>query len=348
MKNNKLMTRLKAIGVKLHQSKLAFLGMLLESIIVYRTVNLRMLCDGMISEAIPDSCYRRAQRFFQGVRLKQVDFMKMMLNLKVEERVRLCVDRTNWQVGKVNMNVFMLAFVEDGIAVPVTFDMLDKKGNSNEDERIALLERVLEHIPASKIEMFTADREFIGRTWLAFLVEKNIPFVIRVRKNMLAHAFCPVHFFFNDLKVGESKVLHQSYEMEGLVLQVAGTRSSEGELVIVITNRSAANALAYYKERWAIECCFKALKSSGFNLEATHLKDQERLATLVQIVCLAYMWALRIGTYLARLKPIRFKSHGRKERSVFRVGLNDLKQAIVRRPFDPSLLDERLRFLSCT
>jgi hypothetical protein len=32
--------------------------------------------------------------------------------------------------------------------------------------------------------------------------------------------------------------------------------------------------LAYYIFRWKIECCFKSLKTNGFNLEQIHFKGQ--------------------------------------------------------------------------
>ncbi|MDP0562284.1 MAG: hypothetical protein QS721_08160 [Candidatus Endonucleobacter sp. (ex Gigantidas childressi)] len=44
---------------------------------------------------------------------------------------------------------------------------LDKKvGNSNTDERIAVMERVLNLIPIKRIDNLLADREFIGHEWL--------------------------------------------------------------------------------------------------------------------------------------------------------------------------------------
>ena len=118
--------------------------------------------------------------------------------------------------------------------------------------------------------------------------------------------------------------------------------------MIVITNRSAKEALALYRERWLIECCFKAFKSSGFDLEATGLRDKDRLATLVQLVSIAYLWCVRLGLYVHKSKPIRTKTHGRKAISIFRLGLDTLREAIVKRHVQPNLLDNCIRVLSCT
>ena len=53
--------------------------------------------------------------------------------------------------------------------MPLCWQCLDKSGgNSNASERIALMEKVLEVLPASKIEFPVANREFIGEQWRCF------------------------------------------------------------------------------------------------------------------------------------------------------------------------------------
>jgi len=47
----------------------------------------------------------------------------------------LCMDGTNWQIGKSNVNILVLAVAYKGIAVPVVWSFLDKKGNSNTNQR---------------------------------------------------------------------------------------------------------------------------------------------------------------------------------------------------------------------
>ena len=49
------------------------------------------------------------------------------------------------------------------------------------------------------------------------------------------------------------------------------------ELQIIISFNRPENAQQLYRERWQIETAFKALKSSGFNIEDTHLTDIKRI-----------------------------------------------------------------------
>lgn len=40
-----------------------------------------------------------------------------------------------------------------------------------------------------------------------------------------------------------------------------------------------------------------ARKSSGFNIEDTHMRDMERIARLVAMVCMALVWAYLVGEH---------------------------------------------------
>ena len=59
--------------------------------------------------------------------------------------------------------------------------MLNKKGNSNGDERMDLLDRFYDVFPDAKIAYLTGDREFVGKQWLTYLlIEPTIPFRLSV------------------------------------------------------------------------------------------------------------------------------------------------------------------------
>ncbi|WP_286438579.1 transposase, partial [Bacteroides acidifaciens] len=52
-----------------------------------------------------------------------------------------------------------------------------------------------------------------------------------------------------------------------------------------------------YKKRWEIETAFRAMKSSGFNIEDTHMRDMDRIERLVAMVCMALVWAYLVGEH---------------------------------------------------
>jgi hypothetical protein len=92
------------------------------------------------------------------------------------------LDRTNWSFGSVHFNILMLGIVHEGVAFPLLWTLLDKRGNSSSDERMALLERVERLFPNAQIHCLTGDREFVGQAWCSFLLlPKAMPFRLRLR-----------------------------------------------------------------------------------------------------------------------------------------------------------------------
>ncbi len=186
MKHTGLVEALLAVSLGLHKSRLECLSMLMLGMVEASTVNLKTVVGTVQSQAQEDSVYRRTQRFFAELELDGLLFTKVMVKLLAKTRYTLCLDRTNWQFGVFDINILMVAVADQGIAIPLAFVLLERRGNSNTLERTQLLEQVLEVIKPEQIEVLLADREFIGQNWFTFLSDKNIPFAIRIRENSLA------------------------------------------------------------------------------------------------------------------------------------------------------------------
>jgi len=65
--------------------------------------------------------------------------------------------------------------------IPVLSILLDKKGNSNTDERIPLINRFIELFGVEKIDGYFADREFIGTEFVRYLIKNEIKLRIRIK-----------------------------------------------------------------------------------------------------------------------------------------------------------------------
>lgn len=96
----------------------------------------------------------------------------------------LSVDRTNWQFGSSIFNILTLGVVHQGVAFPLLWVMLDKKGNFNSRKRSDLLDRFFEVFSEVEVAYLTADREFIGVNWFEYLLEQAaLPFRICLRES---------------------------------------------------------------------------------------------------------------------------------------------------------------------
>ena len=171
-----------------------------------------------------------------------------------------------------------------GVGVPLLFELLDKKGNSNTDERTILLKKLIRILPVRQIASFTADREFVGEKWYNFLIIKKIPFYIRIKSNTLIE-YRGVTFHAARFAVDKRKRFFENIRIHGFRLklatkQIGHQEGSEDKYLLILTNANVKKAIAIYRNRWSIEVFFQSIKKRGFNLENTHLTDLSKLKKL--------------------------------------------------------------------
>ena len=230
----------------------------------------------------------------------------------------------------------MLGVVYQGVAFPLLFKMLPKRGNSNTNERIELVNRFIDLFGKSTIESIVADREFVGKNWINYLNENDIKYYIRIRNNFKVFSFddnkeIPAFWMFNNLKVNQFRYYSKIVSINGELCYLSGMKlprsGKKQEYLIIVSFTKPEKAQEFYKQRWQIEMCFKAMKTSGFNIEKTHLTDIDRIGKLVLLIMIAFVWSYKVGIYLhTKIKPILIKTHGRKAKSIFKHGLNFLNK----------------------
>ncbi|MBW4642705.1 MAG: IS4 family transposase [Goleter apudmare HA4340-LM2] len=336
-----------------HGARLSFLALFLISLLRVKTVNLVELATGFRNSAQTESNYKRLQRFFRDFDVDYVVIAKMIVKImKIPQPWVLSIDRTEWRFGQTWLNILMLGVVHNGVAYPLVWQILDKKGNSNTDERMDLLDRFQQLFPDVQVAYISADREFVGGEWLSYLfLEPNIPFRIRIRQTDLitdTQKTLPGSVIFAHLAVGESQVLSTRRWVWGRLVYVAGLRLEDGKLLIVISDDSPQTMIADYGRRWGIETLFGMFKTRGFCLESTHFIDAHRLSKLLALLALAMSWAVKTGEWLHQHRPIKVKKHGRKQKSVFRYGLDHLRSILLDLDFNYYPFLHSLQFLSCT
>ena len=323
----------------LSKTRLETLTIMLIGLANGRTVNLAHLASQFPGTALHASNYRRLQRFFQHVRLDGDVVARLSVRLlDLKGPKRLALDRTNWKLGKTNINFLVLAIVTRRFKVPLMWSLLGDSGNSSTWERKKLIRRYLRVFGVSSIEALLADREFIGAEWLGFLAENNVPFVVRLRENMYIHTEDGDRVQLRSLLCKRSKGQWKGW-LAGMahtpktLFRFQGKRIKGGELLWVATNIDAPkNPLTLYRKRWGIECLFADAKTRGFNIEDTHITDPGKRATLLAIVALAMTWAYRCASQAMGRQGIGKKAHQRRAKSWFRIGFDGLRRWILYEP----------------
>lgn len=148
-----------------------------------KTVNLSELAVGFGGWALSDSNYKRLQRFFRGFDIDDRDIAHIVVNwMQIPQPWVLSIDRTTGELGARGDNILTVGIVYEGVALPVLWWMLAKKGNSHSDERMRLMEAFDQRCPDAPTRCLCGDREFIGRGWLRYrLLEPAMPFRLRIR-----------------------------------------------------------------------------------------------------------------------------------------------------------------------
>lgn len=210
------------------------------------------------------------------------------------------------------------------------------RGTSDHLDRIELIEMFVREFGKQRIRVLLGDREFLGPLWIGYLQEQAIPFCFRIKeqnqylRNKRGHCLKAAEMFRylrpgQSTSVGERKV----GKIRPISVEVSAKKSVKGELLVVMHSAGIEKPCETYGLRWEIECSFRAMKSNGFNVEDTHLKDPERITTLFSVVMIAFCYAYDWGEMQ---EPAKLKCHGYANFSVFRRGLDALRRALLNVP----------------
>lgn len=312
-----------------NKARIKFVTRFLLALYAVQTVNLSILATAFSGRAKEESNYKRLQRFLREFELPYAELAAFVVKLLgVEGPYTLALDRTNWKVGVVNINILMLSIVYRGVGFPVVWLVLPKAGNSDTIERETVIEIFIDLFGAQNIACLLGDREFVGKRWFRFLKQHRIKFQMRLKKDTLVRnrqgKQVQAWRLFASTRVNQMLVIPEARQMWGMDLFLSGCYLGEGEWLILVSPEYSPEPAKEFKKRWGIETLFGALKSRGFNLEDTRLQDPERVSRLLGLLAIAFTWAFVVGEWQAVVKDLKLKKHGYPPKSIFRLGLNML------------------------
>ena len=295
-----------------------------------RTVRLKELALHISSKGNLHAKIVKIERLFLSQAICAVCIGKIIIKLLcIGDNLKIAIDRTNWQFGKSNLNFFVAAVVYGNISIPIAWLLLDKKGNSSTCERKRLIERILEIIPKKTIELILTDREFVSKEWLEYLsAAQELPFAIRIKKNeQINHSNgdkVKLYKYFSNMQPGKTKAIET--KLYSMPIKITCLQLEKEQLFVASNILIGEAALLAYKQRWSIERSFKSLKTSGFNIEDTHITNNKKLMKLFTVVSLSLVICVIAGKIKHEVYPIKIKKHGRRLCSLFTYGFDWLKE----------------------
>lgn len=220
------------------------------------------------------------------------------------QRVLLSLDQTD--LGH-RFAVLMLSVVIGDRALPLTWQVAAGPANIGFAGQKLLLERVRDWLPAETEVMLLADRFYPSIELLTWLQTQGWHYRLRLKGNLNvdpgfgdltttgALAAGQTERYLRDVRLFDHGVpthlgiLHEAGHPEPWIIAMDE-----------IPNRATVRD---YHSRWGVEPLFSDLKSRGFDLEATQLRDPERLDRLLLIMALALYWCVWTGVEDAYRHP---------------------------------------------
>ena len=272
----------------------------------------------------------RIQDFFREAEIdyKQVAILLICM-LPPDKKIRLCIDRTEWDFGKTQVNILMIIAGCEDFQVPIYWEMLDNKsGNSSSKNRKDLLDLCLKVIDTSRIGYIVGDREFIGHDWLKYLKDKGINFLMRLPKHHTIQYYDGQIRHIEDMGLStETPMLIKNCLVDGIVGDVWVKKLKDDDFLFLFGTVNAEYMGQLYKKRWSIESLFQGMKGRGFDLEKTHLQCTKKLKKLIAMVSIAYSACINLGVYYhKKVQKIQNKNHGYKGKSFLRKGIDLARQ----------------------
>lgn len=324
---------LKYVKIVENLSRQKMLIQTLCGILKSRSVVLSEIAQHLNDSVKTASNETRLQDFFREVSFDYTalaEFLYVFLHAQTGEKIRLSIDRTEWDFGKQQTNILMIIASKGAYTVPLYWELLDNKsGNSNSQNRIDVLEKCVDLIGVQNIGYLVGDREFIGHKWLKYLKDNKIRFCFRIPKSHLIETTDgEIYNAFDLWKQGKKEIQFKHCIVDNVWGSAKITTDAKGELLFLFGTVEVKFLEQLYRKRWLIETVFQAFKSRGFDLEQTHLKDNVRLKKMVGLVSMAYAFCTSLGIFKDQNeKPIKIKNHKRKAKSFFRYGLDFIRDA---------------------
>jgi hypothetical protein len=218
----------------------------------------------------------------------------------------LVIDRTRWQ----NLKVLRVSVLYYQRAIPVYFELLEKKGNSSVGKQIEVLKKIFPVFKNYQAVLLGgrqgcafSDREFCRVGLAKWLTETgSVKFALRVKKNEYFTENCDwkdlsslglqpgMSIYYEGVKITKSKGFKPINIAAKWKKNYRDKKSKE--LWFLMTNLSElSTSILAYQKRMGIEEMFRYFKKGGYNLEATQLEGK-RLLSLLIIITLAYTEAI--------------------------------------------------------
>lgn len=294
------------------------------------------------SKALPgeqtlDAKYKQLQRFARFFTFSPRIYAGVIWQLVGQDKeVYLTLDPTEWKMRGVWIQVLVLGIAHQGVSIALLWQRSNKQGKSAKVTREALVKCFKRWIQVGEQQQiwWTADREFAGKAWFETLNQAGMQFCVRLRKNTLIKSKTGKSKLYTLFENKSRLTFFQPVDVYGHLLFLSGQKLLKGDYFIVGSMTYRRDLAKIYQKRWEIETLFAAFKSRGFHLEDCRINIARRIKTLLFVLSIGAIWAIKTGLWLieeGKKIPIKHFKDKKEQRwkSVFRWGLDQLQNILL-------------------
>jgi len=239
--------------------------------------------------------------------------------------VRLILD-TMPVHAQIQVVIVSLAFRRRALPLAWTW-LRHGKGHSSSVKQIALLARIRQWIPPQARVSVVGDNEFGSMALIQQLEAWGWTYVLRQKGSTLVGlpdgtwtALKTVVTTPGQSRWYQDVVLTDQYHHRCNLLAHWEPGEKEPWFLATSSPTRRQTLQAYRRRMWADEM-HRDLKSQGFHLDKTHIRDWRVLSRLFLAVVLLYVWLIALGTRIIKHGQRYLVDHPhRRDLSVFRIG----------------------------
>ena len=241
-------------------------------------------------------------------------------------RIRLVIDCT--KLG-FNYRLMTISLAYKKRTLPLVWSVhRGRKGHTTVQEQLALFKYVRHLLPTGAEIWVVGDAGFQSVHVLAWLRRQDWHFVIRQQgRNKVCGAGQPwIKISHLSLKPGQTRYigwvrLTEKHNVGWFWLILHWEKGADEPWYLVSDCAGQRNLIRIYKVRMWVEEMYGDLKGHGFDLEATHLNDVQRISRLVLAVCITFVWFITLGSWVVKRGFRHLVDHkSRRDKSYFRIG----------------------------
>lgn len=284
------------------------------------------------------SLTNRLRRFLNNPHVSVRDWYhplaQQLVNVYTGHEIRLVIDCT--KVG-FHHRMLMIGIAYKKRTLPLAWSVhKGRKGHINLTEQLKLFRYIHTLLPRGSQVWVMGDAGFESVHLLQWLRTQGWSFVLRQNGRTMVRWPGQDWTKLNQLPIEEGETrtigwvrLTKTHDAGWYFLVLHWATGEEAPWFLISNQSSVRQLIRRYKIRMWIEEMFGDMKGHGFDLEATHLADADRISRLVLAVCITFVWLITLGSWVVKRGFRHFLDHkSRRDKSYFRLGWDWIERCL--------------------